>query len=71
MGPGYLSGAVAICGQIILMIVCDVVHLPAVSVLSFALRAGPESNLLSFGLAVTVTALLILLERIIVWVWAH
>jgi hypothetical protein len=59
-------------GLIVLMIVLDVVHPPAVSTsLTFALRAGPESNLAIFGLAVGVTAVLILLERAMLWLLAH
>jgi hypothetical protein len=54
------------------MIVLDVVHPPAVSTsLSFALRAGNENNLVLFGLAVGITALLVALERFTLWVLAH
>lgn len=57
---------------IVLMILLDVVHPPAVSTsLSFALRAGKESNLVLFGLAVGVTATLVLLERFALWVLAR
>jgi hypothetical protein len=50
---------------IFLMILMDVVHPPAVSTsLSFALRAGNENNLVLFGLAVGITALLVALERL-------
>ncbi len=71
-GPGYLSGGLAMVATIVLMIVFDVMHPPAVSTaLGFALRAGDESNLLLFGLAVGVTALLVLLQRAATWVLAR
>lgn len=65
LGPGYVSGGMAMVITIALMIILDTVHPPAVSTsLSFALRAGNESNLVLFGLAVGITATLVLLERI-------
>ncbi len=71
-GSGYVSGGVAMILTIILMIVLDVVHPPAVSTsLSFALRAGNESNLILFGLAVGITALLVGLERFTLWLMAR
>lgn len=72
LGSGYLSGGVAMVVTIILMILLDVVHPPAVSTsLSFALRAGNENNLVLFGLAVGITALLVALERFTLWVLAR
>jgi len=72
LGSGYLSGGIAMVVTIVLMIVLDVVHPPAVSTsLSFALRAGNENNLVLFGLAVGITALLVALERFTLWVLAH
>ncbi|GFE68232.1 hypothetical protein [Chroococcus sp. FPU101] len=57
------------------MIVCDVVHPPAVSTSlshrSFALRAGNENNLVLFGLAVGITAILVVLERLALWILAY
>ena len=51
-GPGYFSGGIAMVLTILLMIVFDAVHPPAVSTsLSFALRAGNEKDLVLFGLA--------------------
>ena len=71
-GSGYLSGGVAMVVTIILMILIDVVHPPAVSTsLSFALKAGNENNLVLFGLAVGITALLVALERFTLWVLAR
>lgn len=72
LGPGYISGGTAMIGTIVLMIVLDLVHPPAVSTsLSFALRAGNESNLVLFGLAVGITATLVLLERFALWLLAR
>jgi hypothetical protein len=51
-----------------LMILLDRVHPPAVSTsLIFAFRAGDETNLMLFALAVGMTALLVILERFILW----
>lgn len=72
IGSGYLSGGTAMVVTIVLMILLDVVHPPAVSTsLSFALRAGNESNLVLFGLAVGITAGLVLLEKVSLWVLAR
>lgn len=71
-GAGYLSGGIAMVATIVLMIWLDVVHPPAVSTsLGFALRAGNESNLVLFGLAVGITALLVGLERLALWLLAR
>ena len=64
-GPGYLAGGTALVATIVLMIGLDAMHPPAVATaLSFAFRAGDASNLLLFGLAVGVTAALVVLEQI-------
>jgi hypothetical protein len=53
---------------IALMIALDAVHPPAVSTsLTFALRSGAESELALFGLALGVTAALVLLQRAALW----
>lgn len=68
LGPGYLSGGIAMIITIFLMITLDAMHPPAVSTsLAFAFRAGNESNFLLFGLAVLLVTILVLLERIAVW----
>jgi CBS-domain-containing membrane protein len=65
LGGGYLSAGIAMVLNTILMIALDVVHPPAVSTsVSFALRAGDASNLILFGLAVCITAVLVVLQRI-------
>ena len=71
-GSGYLSGGAAMVLTILLMIVFDAVHPPAVSTsLSFALRAGKESNLVLFCLAVGITVGLVMLERTALWLLAR
>lgn len=68
LGPGYVSGGVAMILTIIIMIVADVVHPPAVSTsLSFAFRAGDENNLVLFGLALGIIVLLVVLQRGLTW----
>lgn len=72
LGPGYWSAGCAMVLTIALMILLDAVHPPAVSTsLSFALRAGNENNLVLFGLAVGITATLVLLERFALWLLAQ
>jgi len=72
LGPGYLSGGSAMVATIALMILLDVVHPPAVATsLSFAFRAGNEKNLVLFGLAVAITAMLVVIERITLWLLAR
>lgn len=71
-GPGYISGGLAMVATIVLMITFDLMHPPAVATaLSFALRAGDASNLMLFGLAVGVTAVLVLLQGAATWVLAR
>lgn len=72
IGPGYLAAGGAMVVTIFLMILLDAVHPPAVATaMSFALRAGNESNLVLFGLAVGVTATLVVLERATLWLLAR
>jgi len=72
VGPGYLSGGTAMLMTILLMIVLDAMHPPAVSTpLGFAFRAGDESNLVLFGLAVLLTAMLVVLQRAAMWLLAR
>jgi hypothetical protein len=67
-GPGYAAAATALVCTILGMIVADLVHPPAVgTAMSFALRAGDASNLALFALAVGVTALLVGLQRAMLW----
>ena len=72
LGPGYLSGGSAMVATIVLMIVFDAVHPPAIGTsLIFAFRPGEESNLLLFSLAVLITVLLVILERLALWLLAR
>ena len=71
-GGGYLSGGTAMVMTIIAMILLDAVHPPAVATaMAFALRAGEESNLALFALAVGMTGALVVLERLALWVLAR
>jgi hypothetical protein len=57
---------------IVLMITLNVVHPPAVSTsLIFAFRVGDASNILVFGLAVAITAVLVGLEKTMLWMLAR
>lgn len=68
-GSGYLAAGSAMVLTIVLMIVFDIMHPPAVSTsLSFAFKASNESNLILFGLAVGITTVLVVLERFLLWV---
>ena len=72
LGGGYAAGGVAMVATITLMVLLDVVHPPAVSTsLAFAFRAGDERSLVLFGLAVGVTATLVVLQRAAVWALAR
>lgn len=71
-GSGYLSGGTAMVSTIVLMILLDVMHPPAVATsLSFALKAGNENNLVLFALALGVTSVLVGLERFALWILAR
>jgi CBS-domain-containing membrane protein len=68
LGPGYLSGGVSMVLAIYTMVLLDAMHPPAVSTaLSFGLKAGDENNLVLFGLAVAITAILVVLEKMALW----
>lgn len=72
LGPGYLAAGGAMVATITLMIVLDAVHPPAVATaLAFALRAGGEGNVLIFSLALGITATLVALERVTLWLLAR
>ncbi len=68
LGGGFLSAAAALVVTILLMIVGDVVHPPAVgTAMAFALRAGNVSNVALFLVALGMTAVLVVLQRLAVW----
>lgn len=68
LGGGYASAGAALLVTIIVMISADLVHPPAVATaMGFALRAGEVSNLMLFMLALAITAVLVVLQRVAVW----
>lgn len=72
LGPGYAATGSAMALAILLMILLDAVHPPAVSTaLAFAMRADPGGSVTLFGLAVGITAVLVLLQRAVVWLVAR
>ena len=65
LGPGYAAAAGAMVLTIVVMIAADAVHPPAVSTaLSFALGAGQTRAVVLFGLALGVTAALVLIQQV-------
>ncbi|OGX89147.1 hypothetical protein BEN49_09645 [Hymenobacter coccineus] len=73
LGPGYAAAAGALVLTIGLMVATNAMHPPAVATaLNFAFRAGAgEGNLLLFGLAVGLVAVLVLLQRGSAWLLAR
>ncbi|RYE92237.1 MAG: HPP family protein [Myxococcales bacterium] len=72
LGHGYPAAAAAMGGSILLMVVLDVVHPPAVSTsLGFAFRTGGESDLTIFALALSVMVVLVGLQRAATWLLAR
>lgn len=72
LGAGYGAAASAMVATIAVMAAADAIHPPAVATsLSFALRAGDASNFLLFGLAVGITAVLVVLETSTLWFLAR
>jgi CBS-domain-containing membrane protein len=69
IGPGYLAAGGAMVAIILLMIVLDVVHPPAVATaMGFGLRTGDAGNVLLFALALGITAVLVILQQGTLWV---
>jgi len=67
LGSGYASAGIAMSAAILLMIFFNAVHPPAVTTsLAFSLRPDNNSSLALFGLAVAITAALVLLQRAVV-----
>lgn len=72
LGAGFVAAGTAMVVVIVLMILADAVHPPAVATaMSFALRAGDAGNVLLFGLALAITAVLVLLEHAALWILAR
>ena len=63
LGTSYAASAVALVGTIVFVVSLDLVHPPAVATaLSFAFRDELDSALVVFGLAVGMTAALVVME---------
>jgi CBS-domain-containing membrane protein len=72
LGPGYWSAGSALIVTIVLMILLDIIHPPAVSTsLSFALRSSNENSLILFVLALGITVILVIMERAALWIIAR
>lgn len=72
LGSSYVSAGSAMVLTIVLMILLDAVHPPSVATaMGFALRSGNISNLFLFGIAVGITAMLVILERSALWLLAR
>jgi len=66
--PGYLAAAVAMVGTIIVLIVLNIVHPPAVSTtLGFAFVSRQDQVVGLFLLALVMVAALVLMQRASVW----
>ncbi|HEY2588996.1 MAG TPA: HPP family protein [Tepidisphaeraceae bacterium] len=72
LGPGYAATGIAMSLAILLMILLNAVHPPAVSTaLAFAMHVDQSSSVTLFGLAVGITAVLVLLQRAVLWLVAR
>lgn len=66
LGHGYVASAVAMVVTILVMILADVVHPPAIGTsLTFAYRSGATSNATLFLLALGMVLLLAILQRVV------
>lgn len=66
--PGYIAAAVAMVGTIVVLIVLDIVHPPAISTtLGFAFVAQQDRVVDLFLLALVMVAALVLMQRAGVW----
>lgn len=71
-GPGYVFGGVAMVLVIAAMVALDAMHPPAVSTaLGFGLKAGNEHSVVLFGLAVAITAVLVILQKTALRIMRH
>lgn len=72
LGAGYLAAGAAMVATIVLMISLDIVHPPAISTsLAFAFRSADQQNLVLFLLSVLVIAILVLLQRVMLYIVAQ
>jgi CBS-domain-containing membrane protein len=72
-GGGYAAAASAIPLAVLLMILLNAVHPPAVSTaLGFAMHLDPTGSFVLFAIAVGITALLVVLQRAASWLlWSN
>ena len=67
-GGGFAAAGCAIPLAILLMILLNAVHPPAVSTaLAFAMHLDPTGSFTLFAIAVGITALLVALQRVVLW----
>jgi CBS-domain-containing membrane protein len=67
-GGGFAAAGCAIPLTILLMILLNAVHPPAVSTaLAFAMRLDLTGSFILFAIAVGITALLVALQRVVLW----
>lgn len=72
IGYGYVASAAAMVLTILLMVIGDVVHPPAIGTsLTFAYRSGASSNVELFLLALGMVVLLAVLQRIVQYLLAR
>ncbi|WP_164104366.1 HPP family protein [Candidatus Laterigemmans baculatus] len=72
LGAGYPAAGAAMAISIIMMITLDIVHPPAISTtLGFAFRSGEQENFDLFLLAVLIVAILVLLQRAVLYILGH
>ena len=72
IGPTYVSAALAMIAIIVVLVTFGILHPPAVSTaLAFAFRPAAEDNLLLFAAAVGMIALLVLLQRAVLFLLAR
>lgn len=72
LGNGYAAAATAMVVTIVLLVLLDAMHPPAVvTSLIFALRIGAINDLALFGFALVLTATLVVLKWVAHWLLAH
>jgi CBS-domain-containing membrane protein len=71
LGGGYAAAACAIALTILLLILLKAVHPPAISTaLAFAMNFDTTGSFILFAMAVGFTALLVVLQRAVLWLLA-
>lgn len=64
-GSGYLAGGSAMIATVLVMLLLDAIHPPAIaSSLTFAFRADAEKTAVLFGLALSLIVILVLMEHV-------